>query len=91
MAARRGGGGALAGLLRKRPASRRMSVTERLPLTQSHILHMVRIGDRSLLIATHPQGVAFLPAERGEARFSQVLDEEIAGQVQRPRVAEEES
>ena len=39
-----------------------MFVAERLVLTPQHSLHLVRIGDRSLLIATHPQGVAFDPA-----------------------------
>lgn len=38
-----------------------MFVAERLVLTPQHSLHLVRIGDRSLLIATHPQGVAFDP------------------------------
>lgn len=39
-----------------------MFVADRLVLTPQHSLHLVRVGDRSLLVATHPQGVAFDPA-----------------------------
>jgi flagellar biogenesis protein FliO len=54
-----------------------MSVKERLPLTQSHVLHLVEVGGRALLVATHPQGVSFLSNEPPGAQFSQVFDEQI--------------
>jgi len=82
MARRRGGAATLAGLLKRRAHSRTMSVTERLPLTQSHVLHLVDVGGRALLIATHPQGVSFLSEESSGTRFSQVLDERILGRME---------
>lgn len=39
-----------------------MVVTDQLVLTPQHVLHLVRVGERTLLLATHPQGVSFDPA-----------------------------
>ena len=50
-------------IFRKQTAeSGAMLVSDRLVLTPHHILHLVRIGERTLLLATHPQGVSFDPA-----------------------------
>ena len=37
-----------------RPAGRRMHVVEKLPLTAQHSVHLVRVGDKLLLIGTAP-------------------------------------
>jgi flagellar biogenesis protein FliO len=37
-------------------------VADRLVLTPQHVLHLVRVGERTLLLATHPHGVSFDPA-----------------------------
>jgi len=42
-----------------------MAVADRLVLTPQHSLHLVRVGDRTVLLATHPQGVVFDPAGGG--------------------------
>jgi flagellar biogenesis protein FliO len=39
-----------------------MFVAGRLALTAQHSLHLIRIGDRTVLLATHPQGATFDPA-----------------------------
>ena len=46
----------------RRPAGQRRSIesVERLTLTPQHALHLVRIGGRELVVATHPQGCALL-------------------------------
>ena len=48
--ARRGGNG------------RRMEVLERVPLTPQHALHLVRVADRTVLIATAPSSCTVLDA-----------------------------
>ena len=49
--------------LRKRTAAKGlMLVADRLVLTPQHTLHIIRFDDRTLLVATHPQGVTFEPA-----------------------------
>ncbi len=48
-----------------RPAARRLECLERLPLAPQHVLHLVRVGDRTLLLASTPAGctvVASMPA-----------------------------
>jgi flagellar biogenesis protein FliO len=35
-----------------------LQVLERLPLTPHHTLHLIRAGDRDLLLATHASGVS---------------------------------
>ncbi|HLH38165.1 MAG TPA: flagellar biosynthetic protein FliO [Bryobacteraceae bacterium] len=48
---------------------RRLESIERLPLTPNHALHLVRIGDQEMVVATHPQGCALLiENHNGEAR-----------------------
>lgn len=42
-----------------------MSVAGRLVLTPQHSLHLIRIGERTVLVATHPQGTTFDPAGGG--------------------------
>jgi flagellar biogenesis protein FliO len=37
-------------------------VADRLVLTPQHVLHLVRVGEKTVLLATHPQGVSFDPA-----------------------------
>lgn len=36
-----------------------LAVVERLPLTGQHTLHLVRVGHSTLLVGTHPTGLAF--------------------------------
>jgi len=48
--ARRGGSG------------RRLEVLERVPLTPQHALHLVRVSDRTVLIATAPSSCTLLDA-----------------------------
>ena len=45
------------------PAKQRrdLELIERFVLTPQHQLHLVRVEDRTVLIATHPQGVQILP------------------------------
>jgi flagellar biogenesis protein FliO len=50
---------------------RTLKVTERLPLTPQHSLHLVDVGGRTVLIATSPGGCAILdrlPQSSGEGR-----------------------
>ena len=42
---------------------RSMEVLERLSLTPQHSLHLLRVGDRQLVVATYPQGCSVLTAE----------------------------
>jgi flagellar biogenesis protein FliO len=41
---------------------RRMEVLERVPLTPQHALHLVRVADRTVLIATAPSSCTLLDA-----------------------------
>ncbi|MGP0075321.1 MAG: flagellar biosynthetic protein FliO [Bryobacteraceae bacterium] len=50
IATRRGGSG------------RRLEVLERVPLTAQHALHLVRVSDRTVLIATAPSSCTLLDA-----------------------------
>jgi flagellar biosynthetic protein FliO len=45
--------------LRSRPA-RRLECLERLPLGPHHTLHLVRMGDTSLLVASSPNGCSLI-------------------------------
>ena len=62
----------LAGVLPARGKRvRRLECLERLPLGPHHTLHLVRIGDVSLLVASSPGGctlVQSFPAEVGASR-----------------------
>jgi flagellar biogenesis protein FliO len=59
--------GAMLHGLRKRPVAwprkgsgRRLESLERLSLTPQHALHLVRIGERTLLVSSSPSGCAVL-------------------------------
>ncbi len=43
-------------LVRTGAGERRMECVERLRLTPSHVLHLVRVGNRRLVVATHGTG-----------------------------------
>jgi flagellar biogenesis protein FliO len=51
---------------RKIRGPRRIESLERLPLTPQHVLHLVRVGGREMIVATHPQGCSVL-SEAGDA------------------------
>ena len=44
-------------------ATRRLQSIERLPLTAQHSLHLVRVGDREVLIAVSPSGCAVVDGQ----------------------------
>ncbi|MBZ5622782.1 MAG: flagellar biosynthetic protein FliO [Acidobacteriia bacterium] len=44
----------------KRPAGRRLECLERLSLGPQHTLHLVRVGDTALLLASTPAGCALV-------------------------------
>lgn len=44
----------------RRAGGRRLEVLERVPLTAQHALHLVRVGDRTLLLATAPSSCTLL-------------------------------
>ena len=46
--------------LARRPARRRLECLERLPLSPQHTLHLVRLGDAVLLVASSPAGCALI-------------------------------
>jgi flagellar biosynthetic protein FliO len=46
--------------LTRRAAGRRMECLERLPLGPQHSLHLIRMGDAELLVASSPAGCALL-------------------------------
>jgi flagellar biogenesis protein FliO len=48
--------------LRRAGGGRRVEVLERVPLTAQHALHLVRVGDRTVLIATAPSSCTLLDA-----------------------------
>ncbi|MBN9661698.1 MAG: flagellar biosynthetic protein FliO [Acidobacteria bacterium] len=50
---------------------RRLCALERLPLTGQHTLHLVQIGNRIVLVGTHPTGLAF--EETAGTSFRDVL------------------
>ena len=47
-------------LLARRPAGRRLECLERLPLGPQHTLHLVRLGETALLVASSPGGCALV-------------------------------
>jgi hypothetical protein len=54
-------GGGLAGVLpARRPPGRRLECLERLPLSPQHTLHLVRLGETTLLLASSPGGCALV-------------------------------
>jgi flagellar biosynthetic protein FliO len=55
----------------RRPAGRQLQCLERLPLGPQHTLHLVRLGDTALLVASSPGGCALVgsfPAAELESR-----------------------
>ena len=56
----RGGGWVKFIGLRGVAGARRLESIERLPLTANHALHLIRIGGKEVVVATHPQGCALL-------------------------------
>jgi len=44
----------------RRPMGRRLECLERLPLGPQHTLHLVRLGDTALLVASSPAGCALV-------------------------------
>lgn len=46
--------------LRRAGGGRRVEVLERIPLSAQHALHLVRVGDRTVLIATAPTSCTLL-------------------------------
>lgn len=57
------------GLARKRVLgnARAMVALERLALTPTHTLHVVRVNGREVLFATHPQGCSVVPMVKERA------------------------
>jgi flagellar biogenesis protein FliO len=55
---RRRGYGAMAPV--RRGAGRRMECLERLPLGPQHTLHLIRLGEKALLVACSPAGCALV-------------------------------
>lgn len=47
---------------RRGGANRRLEVLERIPLTPQHALHLVRVANRTVLIATAPSSCTLLDA-----------------------------
>jgi flagellar biogenesis protein FliO len=47
---------------RRAGSGRRLEVLERVPLTAQHALHLVRVADRTVLIATAPSSCVMLDA-----------------------------
>ncbi len=45
---------------RTRPGPAPMETRGKLALTPRHSIHLVRVGDRNLILALHPDGVTFL-------------------------------
>ena len=55
----------------RRGAGRRMECLERLPLGPQHTLHLIRLGEKALLVACSPSGCALmesLPYRETETR-----------------------
>jgi len=48
------------GLRRTQPARSWLESRGKLALSARHSIHLVRIGDRNLILALHPDGVTFL-------------------------------
>lgn len=46
--------------------SRLLASVDRLALSPQHALHLVRLGDRELVVATHPQGCTVLTERKSQ-------------------------
>lgn len=54
--------------MRASSAPRQLQSLERLPLTAQHSLHLVRVGDKTLLVGVSPSGIALLDFENAADR-----------------------
>lgn len=54
-------------------------VTQRVPLTAQHCLHLVEANGSVLLVGTHPGGIVFAPQSYSFARHLQQAGEREAG------------
>jgi flagellar biogenesis protein FliO len=61
-------GGGFAALRVRGGCPRKIESMERLALTANHSLHLVRIGEREVLLATHPHGCSLLIERDGGSR-----------------------
>jgi len=52
--------GRLLGVVRSGPNGRTLQVMERVPLTANHSVHLLRAGDRTLLVGVHNSGLTLL-------------------------------
>jgi flagellar biogenesis protein FliO len=52
--------GAVTGRLRLNDAMREMEIVQRMALTPHHSLHLIRMKERTLLIAVHPGGLSVI-------------------------------
>ncbi|MEQ1945891.1 MAG: flagellar biosynthetic protein FliO [Bryobacteraceae bacterium] len=52
--------GRLTGVTLPSGRKRALSSVDRLVLSPQHTLHLVRMGDREMIVATHPQGCTVL-------------------------------
>jgi hypothetical protein len=67
-ALRRGGGAGWGGIVRRKPG--RVEALERVALSPHHAIHLVRFGERTLLVASHAGGCTLLASEPlGEIGF----------------------
>lgn len=57
----------LSGLARNR--GRRMQSLERLPLTAQHSLHLIRVGEKTMVVAVSPNGCTVLDGSPSIATF----------------------
>lgn len=60
---------------RRNGGGRRLEVLERIPLTAQHSLHLVRVADRTVLIATAPSSCTLLdsPVTLDKAQLDKAL------------------
>jgi flagellar biogenesis protein FliO len=58
-------GGAAIGLAR-RPGRRRLECLERLPLGPHHTLHLIRLGEATLLLASSPGGCTLVESQAAQ-------------------------
>lgn len=62
-------------------AARRLTVVERAPLTPQHALHLVRLGEEELLVATFPGGLVIRhPGSRFHDQLGEVLQGGLVAQ-----------
>ena len=52
--------GRLLGVIGSGPDGRMLHVIERVPLTSNHSVHLLRAGDRTLLVGVHNSGLTLL-------------------------------